>query len=635
MQNQKSIFRTFKASEWLGKVIVALLLAKGVVQGPSRIYSDFVKDTMDQDVHCESGMVIFYSAWLRRTGGRPISFKAVSKDVDASRQFISDSGGHKRYGIFEAGEQCFYHQENQGRNKEALFVLVMEYNGVKDSKECKLTHILTNLQDVVPCADMETDSLQDILKPVDGVGNARQDTSFTRIKRQESYFAPILASKFHQFSNFSPSQFDEKVMEYILAQPLRAIYAQTGVSFLNQRGVDFHNKALPLNPFASKIRKQDVARRVSVDGLPGYFLGGLDLGGGAEDTGKELQGLSVLEDRKRKKKKKGTAGLHFEFYVEKPGSLKPGETHAVKIVSKYYYFGHTNPSELKDIMYQIELVRGPGSIEFQVKRNGGPAVNTLSISKPYTASTKFLYFSFTVGSGVLYHIDASKVMSRTYEILNVYEVGQTTQLRTQASYDEESSLKKLFLDPEVKEYHFRINRIQYLPPTESKTGLNEIGLRVYAVGSTRGAYPGYLIRQEPKSSDYPRCYFKSHRKELCFAMAHLKDSDELQTLKYVNQETTEATIDPERADLDTKPDEREQEQGLKQGCRVPLSYTHNKKCLSPMPGYLLDLSFLPKNTGLIKKSDFEALSKEEKMGYIVFENKDGSKFISSCPEICK
>ena len=554
---------------------------------------------------------LLVAARIVQHSGKPISINIDTPTIAANKQFITDTDGNKRYGYYQTGSNCYYHTDLSGKNINPFFMLVIRNNGAIQN-QCQVVGVITNIG-LQPCGSEDTDPLE--IKPLALIADNSQTPtlgSFSKIYIDKNYSFGGLFPYTLLLKDFDVPDLDGRTVEMMLTHPISRTTLDLPISLYDYQAVKNINSYLNLNPFASEIKNKDVVKRVVYDDLPGYFLG---VYSGVGDDASKFAQKSILVSRSR-----GYC-VHVELYIEKPGQIGQGETHAVELMSKVFKQSSDETlSSVKEYVYQIGITRTATHLEFRVKRDGVD-VPGLNIDKSYSGGTNFIYFSFTVGAGYLYFIDATTVRAKYNEILHVFEDGQPIQ-RSLNTYQETALLTSVVpysLTP-GKISENRLVKIEYKPhPGVTE---NKAGLRVYVLTRALGVYPPFLITDIDNSgTNFPKCFFPGIREDHCLAMALLSGPSQVTETKYKNGNAimVEATSND-----------------MVNSCRT---IYNPDRCLSVKPGYIINVEVeqttpLPWN-GKMAVPEFEALEQEVKDSAYVFENNLGTKYLVSCPYSCK
>ena len=413
----------------------------------------------------------------------------------------------------------------------------------------------------------------------------------------------------YEIKNFAINQLTHEIFEMMLVQPL--MYTNV----LNPLGLVYYTNLALIkaysanNPHASAVNPGQYAQRLFRDDLPGYFLG-LHSDGG-DDTAKFLQRYLG------KASTQSTQSVHVELYIANPGSLEENKIHSIEVLSKpHQAYGSEDQATLKELRYTIEVEMQFSSIQFRYKREG-TLVPASVINFPDTGTGNFIYFSFTVGGGIVFFASATDMRARFYETFIVYEQGSSPETR-HATYDLSTAISTLFAYESnmIKE---RWAKIEYTPPA-GKT-LNEPGFRVVVLTMGVGVYPPQGISSMDVTASYPRCYFSGYKTNTCYAMGSLKDASETSYSKY---RTGKTGLKTESSNTD-----------MSKLCRVFASET---RCLSPLPDIIINLEDSlrsPVPHEAMKITDYDGLEQRFKDFFHEFTSNTGKRYLVSCPSSCK
>ena len=553
------------------------------------------------DLDCSNNKKTFLFP-IHMSGAHPLkpnSIKIKDTAISESRKFIKDKSENKRYGLFEFGEACHYHDRSNPRNVFPFFILIIQNNGKTERENsCQVVGFITNL-DLQPC--IVSQPTEDLLEKM----------SITDPKEFNHVVAPRLDHQFRFFqmkhyivSDLALNDIAENLVEMAIVQILqKSTVTENPMPFLNKY-VEKINSELNWNTFAEEIKIPQLLQRGVQDDLPGYFLG--SNGGPADDSSQFLQILTVPSFH--------SFSLHAEFYIAKPQEMELGQKHSI-IVKARGWKNNGIDVHKKYIVYIIEMIRSStNTFNFKVKRNGG------TVAKFFTEFganlQNFIYFALTSGAGILYFNGETNIGISNHEIFHIFQVAQPP-VRKHNSYYSEEDTGILYGAYTVNNYV----RVDYYPPTGVQE--NDGGIRVLNLAEfTYGIYPPFLVTQVENNYQQTRCYFEGHSPETCYAYALLSSASEEQS-----PTTPFSSKIPEDTDNE-----------LKVGCKVIYS---NRFCITPKPGYMIDLNFSEKTylrffgTNLMKVEDFQALNPAVKAGFNEFTNNLGRKYIARCGYPCK
>ena len=498
------------------------------------------------------------------------------------------------------------HSSHNTENVYPIFLVVMTH-AAGTTANCQVTKIITN-KGLEACSGPSRD-LWTLIKPEFGDGNIG---NFGRFKIESENDYTNFAGRVYTLKDSGVSGLDERLVEMMLLGALEDPDSVNNRVFnVDYKIIREINKNYALNSaFATKIDPSKLVPRIVKDDLPGYFLG-VYTPGGSDETEKSAQMyfLGVQRDLK---------SLHTEFYLEKPSAILAAETHSVVITYKNWAQKASHELKLKEFQYKISISRISGNLKFVVYEVvGASETQSLTLNYPDNGSnTGYLYFSFTIGRGILYYIDAQNVRSKAHETLHVFRVGES-RARAHRSYEETLLLSALYQTAST-ESKTRYCKIELKPDAPVTT--NKVGVRVVGVSTSRAVYPAFLVSSVTNLADFPRCYFDGYKKGQCFSLAFLAGP-------------SEADMPTVRSNKDAKKISAGSE--LRVNCRVALSATN---CLIPKSGFMTNLEVNRKVAvykRLLSEVEFDAHSVEQRKMVVEFQSNLGTRYFVSCDYSCK
>ena len=533
----------------------------------------------------------------------PISFSLLNDydSVPPDTQFIDnpDNPGNKLYGMFQLGSKCLAHKKLDSINSVLFVMLVLAQEGTDDI--CKVERVVTNTE-LVPCSTYTTTQPLWEIFTFKGAPTPSH-SSFTKVVIQNDFiFERFYRQNFH-IQDIPLSGINDQLVDMALMSAFRAAYVKYPVSTYSSFPTNVLNQHLSSNPFASELKPSKMFERYTKDNLPGYYLE--KYSGAGDDTHKYLQMfLETIYDR--------PDCLHLFLYMSHPASFTIGATHTIHILAK----GYSTPlktSALSDYDYKIQITRTATEMKFQVVRG---STNTPSlINLPYTGSTDFIYFGFTVGEAVLFHIDAKNVKAKFYETLTVFQT--STKLIDTQTYTKNAHIDSIMPEKETQ-LSWRWTKVEYEP--DSLITSNEAGFRVYDLVYGKGIYPAYLISNRDHPDGVPECLFLGYGSKFCLAMPHLLTPTQEQTKKGMRTGRLTYTLG-------------KNDRGAVM-CKVP---SYGRMCLIPKPGHIVNLE-QTRRTRFYYRIDtienYNALPQEDKDFFYEFTNSAGTKYLISCPSSC-
>ena len=573
-----------------------------------------------QSYHCPSPNIVFYVMRVKHDSAKPVSINLKTAAILDSDKYVTDTTGRKRYGVYDLGSNCFYHKDRTGMNSNPVFILVLEHsNGpnpwAAGEIGCRVTRVITNndLQACHTSTNKMTEDIFDVIQLGLESGTAASTNNFQKIERNEDYYFKQMSPIAFNFTDLDFSNFDSRIMELLLAQGLTSQSPRVAnlASVLNYDVLKALNSRVQFNTFAMAVNGGEIAKRLNQDDLPGYYLGVYS--GAADKPSKYIQQVfSPFEEVSN--------SMNLNAYISKPSSLGIGEEHSLEFSTKAYrYDGSQENYSLKELKYQISVIRNVEFlIQFKVKRFG---VEIMSRNHYFSGADKFIYFSLTVGAGLLYFTAPTLARVKYYESFHIFEVGLMPQ-RLLTVYEETAHLSTAIIYDSSQEHKPKQvwMKVEYKPPVGITE--NKAGFRVLSLAPFKGAYPPYLITDRGTRFNYPRCYFETDKVNYCIAMALLADVSETQVISYVTGSWSRAV--------------RLTSHQLKETCRVGY---YSKNCLLPKTGFIIDIQKVLSSPvggfGGLSLDEFNQLDPDLKRFVHVFENNLGRKLMVSCPYSCK
>ena len=72
--------------------------------------NDF-QGSLEEVLSCPSSVMNFYSIYFKLTSPNPISFKLDASNIGTAPEFfLNPDSGQKMYAVYQAGNDCYYHQ---------------------------------------------------------------------------------------------------------------------------------------------------------------------------------------------------------------------------------------------------------------------------------------------------------------------------------------------------------------------------------------------------------------------------------------------------------------------------------------------------------------------------------------------
>ena len=543
----------------------------------------------------------FFKIRVLETSNIPFSLRIASSSLTEEKKYIKDTSGNKRYGMYQLGEMCHYHTQRDSINTNPVFILIIQGNGAQ-TNSCKVSGVISNLG-VQPCADDTTKDIFTLLQLQTEGGASLDPLNFKSLKLPKlNRYKPESLVRL-DIDKFELSDLDERILEAMLIIPIFDSVNHKLVTMLNLEQIADINNNLAFNPFTSKIHSEGVMNRIVRDDLPGYYL---DLYNGiGDDSSKFVQ-------KSFKYSGQISSSFQAEFYIAKAAEIVSGEVHAVEVTSKPFREKNHNKKILfREFLYKIEIRRVKKNLEFQVTRDN-VAIPSLKASLVYTGGKEFIYFSLTVGSGILYLNKPYSGRMRHFETLHVFLIGKPP-IQAVNRFDEDALVSSII------SYANDMTKFRWIKAEfKASEGINEnkAGFRVTGLTSHEGAMPPFLISNFYDQSQYKRCYFKIFSDTVCLAMALLADPDEVRSDEYRGVWSGGREMNS----IDKA-----------SGCRL---LYFQRRCMSPQPGYILDVveglkgkTRTPFNEGLVSLEFFEGLDQKTKDFAYVFQNNVGTKYL--------
>ena len=601
----------------LALIVATTLLLSSVVQPVSSLHSitRVSRGTGREDMECpDDNMVKILAIRFKVHAGMRIAFNLADYSSNPpEREFITkDSDGQKRYGEFNLGSTCYMHANYNAENIHPFFAVVMQRRtNVAGTKHCKIVKLITS-KGFEACSGATRDLWSELVKPEWRPGTATID-GFNRLKMETENQISSFLGKVYTLENFALSDIDDQIMEMMVLGGLENPNIYDPILQVDYTIFTSINANLDKNSFATEINPANMVPRLVRDNIPGYYLEPYT-SGGSDETEKYAQ------IRFRDGDATGSVSVHTEFYIEKPNLILTGETHSVTVVYKSWVASSSSADKkLKESEYKISVSRVGVNLNFKVYQVDG-GTDTQRITLDYADSgsnTGYLYFSLTVGRGVLYYIDATNVRVKAYETLNVCRVGES---RGQASsnYQEDSTLDSLYkiTSSETGE---RYGRVEFKPTAPLAS--NKAGFRLLVFSQAQGVVPGFLVSSFTNEPTRPRCYFDAYGPNQCISLALLSGPGEAQAPLVRSQHK----VEPLSSSSDSN---------IKTNCKVALSKTY---CLIPKPGFVTNLETWKKISiykRLLPVAEYEALTADEKKQAAEYQNNVGTKYFASCDYSC-
>ena len=545
-----------------------------------------------------------YTTRLKNTASKPLSLKLVdfgASPISEHIQDVDNGGNPKKYALFQPGPKCYMFQNPSSNHAVVFIALIMSSTG--SSTNCKVDYIVSE-RGLVDCSG----TTEDLWTAIQLNSGGSDLASFKEVKLASGFFSGHYQTTSFDVTSFDPAtQMSDSFVEMMVLQPYYKAQI-SGDQFQSIMSVHYSqfdaiNKNLEENPSESLIRPSKFIPRLIKEDLPGYFLGVYT--GPSDDPEAYVQRIHSGGGRR-------TYTMQVQMYLSKPGSLTINKQHTASIIVKPHKYSSRN-GKLAELDYSIKFTRTATHINFQAYRGSTPSA---SVSLPFTTSTNYVYFTFSIGQGILYDIDPSNVKAKLYEILSVFEPG--TKLSDMQTYTENRAVDSLMRLSLWFDTEKRWIKVQFIPAPGVTT--NEGHLRVYSTSLGYGVFPSALISSRTLESDITQCYHIGYNNNHCLAMALLDGPGDDQLLQIVDGDGCEKIWVP----------------NLLSNCKKPIT---KWTCLIAKPGRVQNIELSKRKTKNFEKnheaSYYQALSQEAKDFLVEFTNDVRTKYVVSCPWSCK
>ena len=415
--------------------------------------------------------------------------------------------------------------------------------------------------------------------------------------------------RLYKILNFAINDIDERIVEMSSCHSLTSVEEDISTRRWTYQYMGVIKQTLSLNTFAHEIKPSTFVPRLIRDDLPGYYLGVYSPG---------AQNHDAYFQKVERSKDSITRSMNIQLYMSTPDSFTVGKEHTIEITSKPYQTDAEHPGLVIEYHYLIKITRTTTSMVFKYFRGPSTLVGSLTLNYPSGGTgNKFVYFSLTVGHGMLFFKDSTTFRARRYQTLHVYQPGTGVKLRDHQTLDEDMTEKEMRFDENERPTTEVWAKVEFKPAPGITN--NEAFIRVYISGVTNGVYPSFLISSRAVDPA-TRCYFEAYHENSCVSLGILVDADETQAPKGLWF-----------AKLLFNPPET---YNLKETCKVLFD---PRRCLIPKPGYITNLenkiktAFYP---GSYTISDYENLREEVKKTMRVYTNNVGTKYLVTCPISC-
>ena len=594
------------------RLFLAILLSESILSYEATnkyaIYTIEVRNPVKLECKYDGGLLLHSRRVRVGSNGKKVSFNLQQYSTAQSEaEYIQRDDGGFAYARFNLGTYCYMHKDHETKNVYPLVTLIMTKSG--SGKNCKVIGLITNTG-LEPCGTEETDDLWKVLTPNKG---SNDHTDFSELVRDDQkvywrFHTTLITIK---DPGSLDQTFSDQLLQMILTHGLEAAGNGDWVGLFNYDKAGKINNNLGRNPFAHRITPSKLIPRIIRDDLPGYYLG--IYSGPGDEVEKFIQksvGRSTDSHNR---------AYHFEFYVPKPSEILAGETYSLHLLSKGFS-GYFNRLDFRypEYVYEVRITRETGKLRFKIFRG---TTEVTQLEEVYLDSdgpaTNYIYFAFTVGSGIIYYKDETNVRYKTYETLTLFKVGGSTK-RKHYQFEGDDVEDRYFIKS-----NSQVRTIYLKAELKASSGIteNKPGFRAIMIAGTIGMYPAFLVASRDTQNDFPLCYFTLYRLKGCLSMAKLAGPDD---------DWTESSIDTWKSEVVTL----KQTSGMGWGCKAPI---HSKGCAIQKPGYIINLesklySRLPSKE--MKLDSYDALSQEVKDYGVEFTNNLGTRYIVACPYSC-
>ena len=559
LKRQKSCWR--KQEGFLLKLTIRFMLFYLISANPA-LYEVVVSVPQTiQNLDCSSPNIIYIHAMRYiHTTPDPISFNLIDYSQGGAPTppefIVNPENGQAQFAMYELGSTCYMLQDHTGANSKPLIVLVIGSAGVGNA--CKVARIITK-KAITPCSG----SYQTLGDLFTFEGEAGNDQSFKTLNAKPSPKYFYSETRLYEILNFGLNDIDERIVEISTSHSIFRIKDESRTYQWSYTVPNRIKVYISKNPFAALIKPSSFIPRLFRDDLPGYYLG-------VYFPSSQNHDAYYQEVEESRSKEYITRSMHLQMYMSTPDSFTIGKEHTIEITSKPYQIKAAHPGLAIEYHYLIKISRTSSSMIFKYYRGPSTQVGSLSLNYPSSGTgNKFVYFSLTVGHGMLFFKDSSTFRSRRYQTLHVYQPATGIKLRDHQTLDEDMTEQQMRPDKNGIPTSLIWTKIEYKPAAGITS--NEASIRVFISTMTGGVYPPFLFSSRAANAN-DRCYFESILPNCCLANGFLLDGSETQAPRMTRFDNI-IFSPPEKFNF-------------KQTCKV---MSDMEICLIPKPGYITNL----------------------------------------------
>ena len=529
------------------------------------------------------------------------------------RKFIPKDGGQpngeKVFSLYTPGTtNCMLLKQLNADKVISTFVaFILEPLAQPIGGNCRISGVITN-------KDLEVHKVGPVYDVFDKLIADGDYKSLTRINLYGPHITKLPESTLIVELEDTPSSAinDELIEMVLLAPAVEQAIASTEDSMHIYSRTDFDtiNLDIDKNTFATKIRLEDHCKRLVVDDLPGYFLGGWNLA--------SLSGSEVAFQRVAKIARSTRAhSLIVLCYASRPDEIRNAQWWRLTIESQGYMTQTSPDSTLHKFHYAIEVKDNGSFFVFRILRDG--MVNLATVQFPNQNLNSYLFFSFTVGYGALFLTGDTTIRSKTHLNLVVYQDGQE-KVEWSGEIEGDAELSSVIpIELKDSEYRWAKATLTSNPPNR----LNTPGFRISELNGIYGAYLSHkVVDVDEWRKVYPTCLVFGYQVNHCLAFARLVGPQHKSTdLVYVRNQQEIGALHPESSIL--------------KHCAVPINV---RACAIAKPGSINVL-----NSGIksilfvlsIGLDEYNALDQRCKDFFYEYENNVKTKYLLPCDLSCK
>ena len=465
----------------LFKSLLSVLLVEGALQKILTINMfNIMHSAAGKNPLCDGGTkTSIVSIWVEK--GTQISFQALDKDIPGQAKYlINDESNNPQYVLLTRGNTNCYMPDPNYKGWIQVGIMMIRFQ----SNFCKVTHFFTTAH-LVACSGSPT-PIQQVM-PKRGETSDFDNLSYRQNPSWKVDLQPLREEKYNEGTSFKlaseifVADFDDNFTEILLLQLLStASKSYDGVLSVNRLN-DLRKARYDLS--RELIDGKNFIKRNTWGSLRGYHL--------VPDPAEKFRSYIKQYGWSKPSLSKS---LVFQFYLSEPYLMTEDDIYVLKFDT--YRLNNPTPGQtLTTYHYRLKLQRlnSLSKFEFTLTRliNGAPngAENKLTI--PYSGENQdWIHFTFSFGSGILYHIDEDNVRVKRLEQVRAW-FGGVRYKSTPSTYYETIFRNSIYYKKDgsaTRTVEVSLEAYRDKTMTQSKK-TNDFGLRLWKFVPNVGLFP--------------------------------------------------------------------------------------------------------------------------------------------------